>query len=50
MCNYHYQGFIDSIRELLKVSTDAAHLKVVYVKIQSYLPFKIYVVILYLES
>lgn len=28
MCNYHYQGFIDSIRELLKVSTDAAQLKV----------------------
>ncbi|KAJ8316919.1 hypothetical protein KUTeg_004823 [Tegillarca granosa] len=27
MCNYHYQGFIDSIRELLKVSTDAAQLK-----------------------
>ena len=28
MCNYHYQGFIDSIRELLKVRTDAAKLKV----------------------
>lgn len=28
MCNYHYQGFIDSIRELLKVSCDAAQLKV----------------------
>ena len=28
MCNYHYQGFIDSIRELLKVSVDAAQLKV----------------------
>ncbi|XP_060073280.1 exocyst complex component 6B-like [Ylistrum balloti] len=27
MCNYHYQGFIDSIRELLKVSMDAAQLK-----------------------
>ncbi|XP_011412112.2 exocyst complex component 6B isoform X2 [Magallana gigas] len=27
MCNYHYQGFIDSIRELLKVSCDAAQLK-----------------------
>ena len=28
MCNYHYQGFIDSVRELLQVSTDAAHLRV----------------------
>ncbi|KAK3094794.1 hypothetical protein FSP39_006322 [Pinctada imbricata] len=27
MCNYHYQGFIDSIRELLKVSVDAAKLR-----------------------
>ncbi|XP_052772007.1 exocyst complex component 6B-like isoform X2 [Mya arenaria] len=27
MCNYHYQGFIDSVRELLQVSTDAAHLR-----------------------
>ena len=31
MCNYHYQGFIDSVRELLQVSTDAAHLRVSYV-------------------
>lgn len=29
MCNYHYQGFIDSVRELLQVSTDAAHLRVI---------------------
>ena len=28
MCNYHYQGFIDSIRELQQVSGDAAALKV----------------------
>ncbi|XP_041370054.1 exocyst complex component 6B-like [Gigantopelta aegis] len=27
MCNYHYQGFIDSIRELQQVSGDAAALK-----------------------
>ncbi|KAK3587474.1 hypothetical protein CHS0354_003611 [Potamilus streckersoni] len=27
MCNYHYQGFIDSVRELLRVSTDAAQLR-----------------------
>ena len=28
MCNYHYQGFIDSIRELQQVSGDANVLKV----------------------
>lgn len=28
MCNYHYQGFIDSIRELLLVGSDAEKLKV----------------------
>ncbi|KAK3741298.1 hypothetical protein RRG08_034344 [Elysia crispata] len=28
MCNYHYQGFIDSIRELQQVSGDATKLKV----------------------
>lgn len=28
MCNYHYQGFIDSVRELQQVSGDAANLKV----------------------
>ncbi|XP_071168991.1 exocyst complex component 6B-like isoform X6 [Mytilus edulis] len=27
MCNFHYQGFIDSIRELLTVRQDAAKLK-----------------------
>ncbi|XP_059159349.1 exocyst complex component 6B-like isoform X2 [Physella acuta] len=27
MCNYHYQGFIDSIRELQQVSGDATKLK-----------------------
>ncbi|CAH1783134.1 unnamed protein product, partial [Owenia fusiformis] len=27
MCNYHYQGFIESIRELLQVRTDAERLK-----------------------
>lgn len=30
MCNHHYQGFIDSVRELLQVSNDAAKLKVRY--------------------
>ena len=28
MCNYHYQGFIDSVRELQQVGGDAASLKV----------------------
>jgi len=28
MCNYHYQGFIESIRSLLQVRTDADNLKV----------------------
>ena len=28
MCNHHYQGFIDSIRELLKVRTQAQQLNV----------------------
>ena len=28
MCNYHYQGFIESIRGLLQVRTDAVNLKV----------------------
>lgn len=28
MCNHHYQGFIDSVRELQQVSGDAASLKV----------------------
>ncbi|XP_013391854.1 exocyst complex component 6B isoform X2 [Lingula anatina] len=27
MCNYHYQGFIDSIRELLQVRNEAQNLK-----------------------
>ena len=27
MCNFHYQGFIDSIRELLQVRTEASKLK-----------------------
>ncbi|XP_074641580.1 exocyst complex component 6B-like isoform X2 [Tubulanus polymorphus] len=27
MCNYHYQGFIESIRELLQVRTDAGRLQ-----------------------
>lgn len=26
MCNYHYQGFISSVRDLLHVRTDATHL------------------------
>lgn len=37
MCNYHYQGFIDSIRELLKVSCDAAQLKVCNFHLLSFL-------------
>ena len=28
MCNHHYQGFIDSIRELLEVRSQANKLKV----------------------
>jgi hypothetical protein len=28
MCNFHYQGFIDSIRELQQVKAQAMHLKV----------------------
>lgn len=28
MCNFHYQGFIDSIRELLQVRSKAQKLKV----------------------
>lgn len=28
MCNFHYQGFIDSIRELLQVRSQANKLKV----------------------
>ena len=28
MCNYHYQGFIDSIRELLQVRSQAQKLNV----------------------
>ena len=28
MCNFHYQGFIDSINELLQVKSQAAKLKV----------------------
>lgn len=29
MCNHHYQGFIDSIRELLQVRTQAQELNVI---------------------
>lgn len=29
MCNYHYQGFIDSIRELLQVRSQAQKLNVI---------------------
>lgn len=33
MCNFHYQGFVDSITELLKVRGEAQKLKVrVFVK------------------
>lgn len=28
MCNYHYQGFIESVNELLKVRGEARKLKV----------------------
>lgn len=28
MCNFHHQGFVDAITELLKVRTDAEKLKV----------------------
>ena len=30
MCNYHYQGFIESVNELLKVRGEARKLKVFY--------------------
>jgi hypothetical protein len=33
MCNFHYQGFIDSIRELLQVRSQAKKLNVsMYIK------------------
>ena len=32
MCNYHYQGFIESVRSLLQVRTDVGKLKVGYEK------------------
>ena len=32
MCNYHYQGFIDSVRELQQVGGDAGNLKVMYLE------------------
>ena len=28
MCNYHYQGFIESVRSLLQVRTEVGELKV----------------------
>lgn len=28
MCNYHYQGFVESVNELIKVRSDARTLKV----------------------
>ena len=28
MCNYHYQGFVESVNELIKVRSDARILKV----------------------
>lgn len=30
MCNFHYQGFIDSVNELLNVKGDTYKLKVKY--------------------
>lgn len=35
MCNFHYQGFIDSIRELLQVRTQAQKLNVSRINIQA---------------
>lgn len=32
MCNHHYQGFIDSIRELLQVRSQANKLKASIIK------------------
>jgi hypothetical protein len=32
MCNHHYQGFIDSIRELLQVRSQAQQLNVGFIK------------------
>lgn len=31
MCNHHYQGFIDSIRELLQVRSQAQQLNVGFI-------------------
>ena len=28
MCNFHYQGFVESVSELIRVRTDANQLKV----------------------
>lgn len=33
MCNHHYQGFIDSIRELLQVRSQAQQLNVSFVMV-----------------
>ena len=33
MCNFHYQGFIASVHELIRVRTDARELKVRYSEI-----------------
>ena len=32
MCNFHYQGFIESIQELVNVRSDAERLKVCWLK------------------
>lgn len=35
MCNHHYQGFIDSIRELLQVRSQAQQLNVSFIFFKS---------------
>lgn len=37
MCNHHYQGFIDSIRELLQVRSQANKLRVIIIVVCSFL-------------
>lgn len=39
MCNFHHQGFVDAIKELLKVRADAEKLMVMW-KIERGIPTK----------
>lgn len=44
MCNYHYQGFIESVNELLKVRGEARKLKV-FVHVMNVFKFSIVIFI-----